>query len=289
MNQLQKYNPRAIDAPIDSNVRTLLGQEKIAAMLVRQLGKEEEARRLVLKVARLAFEDTQFARCHPVSIAGAVLAVAESRLELGTEVYLVPRWSKKYRSLALAAQTSYLGELARIRRATAGKVVPRVGIVREGDDFEYFPHEDKPIRHRVNLEAEEALAEGEERNVRGAWAVLIEDGVWHNPVYMTKREIDEHRDRYVEKTKDGKIPSNSLWNTAPEEAWKKTVIRKASKYVGRGGLLHEMEESQEPHEERLVEDLQPPARPDNGPEAAYAAVDVAEKILGTTEEGDTTQ
>lgn len=275
--------------PIDMNVQRSLSDPKIVQMMARHLGGEQHARKLALRVAHEAFVRPEITECDPVSVVSAVLTVAAEKLELGTEVYLIPRYDRRIGRKALTAQTSYKGELARVRRATGGAAIVRAAIVRAGDDFTWEPSDDRPIFHRVNHDLDFALGLGEIRDPVAAWAYIAEpekNGVMrvHNPVVMSKTQLEAHRDQYVQKTKNGEIARDSIWNTDPDSAWLKTVVRKAAQLVGRGGLLHDLEDIQEPIEDQVVEALQPEPRPDHGPEAAHAAIDVAETILGTEKE-----
>lgn len=269
--------------PINVNIQRHLSDPRVLGMLSRHLGADDRARKLVLRVAREAHANPEIEKCHPVSIAAAVLAIAEEKLELGTEVYLIPRWDKRIGTKALYAQTSYLGEMARVRRATQGRAVVRCAIIRQGDEFSVEPHADYPITHRVAWELDLQLGQGEVREPVGAWAAIIEDGRWNAPAVMTKQQLLDHRDQYTVKNKAGEIPRDNIWNTDPEAAYLKTVIRRSSKLVGRGGLLSEIEDRQETLEDQIIEAYQPPPPAQNGPEAAHAALEVAERVLGTDE------
>lgn len=258
----------ASQLPINANVQRNLSDRRVVSMLTRHMGSETKARQLILRVARLAHVNQSIARCHPLSVASAVLTVAEEQLELGKEIYLIPYKDR------LEAQTSYLGELARIRRATNGKALPRCAIIREGDDFSFEPSDDRPIQHRVATELD--FESNDVRRAIGAWAVVVENGQWHSPVLMTRPQLEAHRDQY---SRIGQR-ADSIWQTNPDAAWLKTVVRRSAKLVGRGGLIDETEERQQELEAELVEELQPEPKPRHGPDAASDAVEVAEEVLG---------
>lgn len=284
MNQLQRRpesRPQISRAtPVDEDILAVLQESKIGELIRRCAVSPERADRLTMQLSQIALQNRAVRECAPFSIASAVMTLAAEDLELGEEVYVIPRWDARVGSKVLTVQTSYKGEIARIRRATKGKVTLRCAIIREGDTFKYSPHLDQPIVHEVDVMADFALEVGEIRNPIGAWAAVLEEGRWHQPTVMGRAELIGHRDQYVQKDrKTGKIASDSIWLTDPDSAWLKTVIRKAAALVGRGGALAELEDEQDRHAQVVVEKLQPaPVRP-HGPEAAHAALEVGEKAL----------
>lgn len=279
-NQERALQPRV--SPVDLSVQRLLTSELMRRMLARHLGDETEAKKLAIRVAQAARMTPQLAQCTPLSIASAVLTIATERLDLGKEVYLIPRRQRIRGSeppafeLVLHAQTSYHGELARVRRATGGKVVVRSAIIHADDDFRFEPSAPLPITHVSKKIGGESNPDSP---WLGAWAYLLEGSNIHTPVVMSKAEIEAHRDQYVQRNQRGEIPGDSIWRTAPAAAWLKTVVRKAAATVGRGGLLFDLDEIQGPIEDSLNQELTPPERTAHGIEGTEAAIEAAEHVL----------
>lgn len=94
-------------------------------------------------------------------------------------------------------------------------------IVHENDEFEIVEGTDAEIIHKRKL--------GNRGAMIGAYCVwTLKSGEKQFEV-MSKEEIEAIRDRSSSKTKEGKVVGP--WMTDPAEMWRKTVVRRATKYM----------------------------------------------------------
>jgi len=137
---------------------------------------------------------------------GDVLQVYDSR-----EKRYVAQFRPRYMGLMKLARQS--GEVLKIEAE----------VVRENDEFIFQKGMEPKLEHRIRL--------GSRGPMVGAYCVwTLKNGEKQFEV-MDKDQIVSIRDRSSAKTKDGKVVGP--WVTDEEEMWRKTVVRRASKYMPR--------------------------------------------------------
>lgn len=183
-------------------------KDRIAMVLPKTMTPERFTR-----IAINAVTNTPaLAQCSPASLIAALLKSAECGLEPNTalgEAYLIPYGGK------VQFQISYQGQIALAYRANEDLQV-EARTVYENDTFEYeFGFEPK-LKHVPAMENRGKIV--------WFYAVVRIKGRVAAFEVMSKADIDAHRKAYSK-------AKNSPWDSAYEEMAKKTVLKKALKYV----------------------------------------------------------
>jgi recombination protein RecT len=128
----------------------------------------------------------------------------------------------KQRGSVAQFRPRYMG-LMKLARQSGEVLKIEAEIVREFDEFLFQKGSDPRLEHRIKLSNRGEMV--------GAYCVwTLKNGEKQFEV-MDRDQIIAIRDRSSAKTKEGKIVGP--WNTDPEEMWRKTVVRRASKYMPR--------------------------------------------------------
>lgn len=163
--------------------------------------------------------------CSPLSICGAVIQAGILGLEptsvLG-ECFLVPFWNKKTNQMEAQLVVGYHGKIKLV--ANTGELLGvKAAPVRKNDEFQFDDGMDPFVQHRYHHIPDRGP-------VVGYWAGAQLKSGFKSIVFMTVKEVEEHRDRFaMTKTKDGKI--FGVWADNFEAMALKTVIHKALKYL----------------------------------------------------------
>ncbi len=187
-----------------------LPQIKNALPATMKRNAERMARCAVTEFQR----NEQLAKCTGLSILSCAIQAAQLGLEIGGptgQCYMVPYGGKAtfqigYRGMiTLAFRT---GEVANIFAA----------VVREKDRFRMLRGTSPGIDHEP--------ATGDAGKVIGVYAVLVYKTGQINYEYMSRDEVEHHRQRYSKQS-----GQNSPWASAWNEMAKKTAVRKLLKYA----------------------------------------------------------
>lgn len=178
--------------------------------------------RIVLTTIRL---NPTLASCNPMSVLAAVMQSAQLGLEPGSglgEAYIIP-----YKGEA-TFQMGYRG-LTKLAHNSGDVSMVEARAVFEGDTFDVQLGTDPFIKHVPAKTADRTWPEL--THVYAVWT--MKDGTklfdW-----MTREEVEKHRDRYSKglKRRDGR-PSDSPWNDelGAVEMAKKTIVIRSAKMV----------------------------------------------------------
>lgn len=128
----------------------------------------------------------------------------------------------KQRGSVAQFRPRYMG-LMKLARQSGEVLKIEAEIVRENDEFLFQKGGDPRIEHRIKLSNRGEMI--------GAYCVwTLKNGEKQFEV-MDRDQITAIRDRSSAKTREGKIVGP--WASDPEEMWRKTVVRRASKYMPR--------------------------------------------------------
>ena len=128
----------------------------------------------------------------------------------------------KQRGSVAQFRPRYMG-LMKLARQSGEVLKIEAEIVRENDEFLFQKGGDPRIEHRIKLSSRGEMI--------GAYCVwTLKNGEKQFEV-MDRDQITAIRDRSSAKNRDGKIVGP--WASDPEEMWRKTVVRRASKYMPR--------------------------------------------------------
>lgn len=183
-------------------------KDRIAMVLPKTMTPERFTRIAINAVSNTP----ELAKCTPQSLISALLKSAECGLEPNTalgEAYLIPYGGK------VQFQISYQGQITLAYRANEDLQV-EARCVYENDDFEYeFGFEPK-LKHVPAM-----TNRGE---VVWVYAIVRIKGRIASFEVMSRDDINRHRRQYSK-------ARTSPWDTAWEEMAKKTVLKKALKYI----------------------------------------------------------
>ncbi len=167
--------------------------------------------------------------CSPLSICGAVIQAGILGLEptsvLG-ECFLVPFWNKKANGGRGGQEAQlvvgYQGKIKLV--ANTGELLGvKAAPVRKNDEFQFDDGLDPFVSHKYHHIQDRGP-------VIGFWAGAKLKSGFTSIVFMTVKEVEEHRDRFaMTKTKDGAI--FGVWKDNFESMALKTMIHKALKYL----------------------------------------------------------
>ena len=183
-------------------------KEKFAMVLPKEMTPERFTRIAINAIGN----NPELGKCSPASLIGALLKSAECGLEPNTALgyaYLIPYGGK------VQFQISYQGMIELARRANEGMIIES-HCVYENDEFEYELGLEPKLKH--------VPASKDRGNLIWVYAICrLKDGGYSFEV-MSMEDINAHRKKYSK-------ARNSPWDTAWEEMAKKTVVKKALKYI----------------------------------------------------------
>ena len=229
LEQPKKEN--AIKAvPEQGNIATIsdmIMKQKSAIAMVINGSTEEERKKNAERFARIAITEIrkqpQLAECSPTSFMGSLMMCAQLQLEPGPlgHAYLVP-----YRG-ECQFQVGYQGliELA-YRSGKVKSIYAEVVYTKEVESgqFYYSMGLNRTLSHNIDL-----LGDSRGGELIAVYAVAeLLDGV-KSFVVLSKTEIDLAKKK--SQSLAGQNPQYSPWNTSPEEMWKKTAVKRLSKYI----------------------------------------------------------
>lgn len=163
--------------------------------------------------------------CDRGSLLKSCIQAAELGLSLNPtlgEGDILKVWNNRSKKYDAQFRPRYMG-LMKLARQSGEVMKIEAEIVRENDDFMIQKGDDPRLEHRIKL--------GKRGDMIGAYCIwTLKDGNKQFEV-MDRDQILAIRDRSSSKTKEGKIVGP--WATDEEEMWRKTVVRRASKYMPR--------------------------------------------------------
>lgn len=190
----------------------------------------ESAQRMIRCLATECALQPKLLECSARSLFGALVQVAQLGLEVGAatgQAYLVPYGQNAQLVIG------YKGFITLAHRAGVKRFTART--IYDGDEYEIEYGLNQRLYHRPKLDTP-----GAKRVSIGYYAVVELANGGLDFEFMTREQIEEHRNRYSK----GKR-SDSPWETAFDEMAKKTCIRRLAKRVPlsvewqRGAMLDE--------------------------------------------------
>ncbi len=187
--------------------------------------------RMIRVVLTTVSQTPKLAQCDPFTICGAVVQSSILGLEPNSllgEAYLVPFWNNKRKNpltnangiLECQLQIGYKGHV-KLARNSGEIAMVDAQLVCANDTFDFDKGMNPVLIHKWP-------AVGERGPWVGAWAGFrLKDGTF-NFEYMSREEIEEHRDRFT-KSRDKEDKIYGPWIDNPEWMWKKTVLIKVLK------------------------------------------------------------
>lgn len=165
--------------------------------------------------------------CTRTSLMKACIEAAELGLSLNpqlAEADILPVWNGRTKALEAQFRPRYMG-LMKLARQSGDIASITAHVVRVGDHFEYQYGLHPALEHRPSK-----TNRGEMTHAYCVWGTR--DGEKHFEV-MDAEQIMTIRGRSSAKNREGQVVGP--WVTDEEEMWRKTVVRRASKYMPRGG------------------------------------------------------
>lgn len=154
------------------------------------------------------------AKCNRESLLGALMVSAQLGLEPGIleQAYLIPYGNE------VQFQISYKGMIELLRRSGQLKDIYAYPVY-ENDEIDIVYGLNRDLIHKPNFEERGAI--------RGYYAVAILKDNTKAFYYMTKKEVEQHRDKFSKSAKSSKSP----WTTDFDAMAEKTVLKKMLKYL----------------------------------------------------------
>jgi recombination protein RecT len=238
----EKAFETAFNATIPTTIKQIMSLERATNIIIRNVQKNP----LLLD-------------CDSKTIKQCLLDSAALGLELGGPLhhaYVIPYFNKKKNKYEAQLQIGFQGLLELIRRTGEIDGAPIVQWVHENDIFTIdFASHQSPIKHSPVLDR----PRGEPKLVY--CLTWFKSGGYHFD-FMTIDEIKKHMNQYAKKDKQGKLPAT--WLDHFEEMGRKTILKRAAKYMPMSSELAEaieQDESNERGEPSTItnfEDLQDP-------------------------------
>lgn len=229
-----------------TDVNRFMNNAMMAASEFPEIQKGEVDRASVFKVCSRAAND------------GVVLDGKQAAMVIG--------WNGKTKQKEAQYRLMAGGVMAMINRSPEIKYIA-CQLAYEGDDCVIeFVTDDKPIHHAINLRNRRG-------DVLGVYAVAkLKSGEWTSPEYMTVEEINEVRDNYASKNKDGSF--SKMWTHSWGEAARKTVLHRLKKRLPLGEDVEQSLNQDDPDYEPLDVTPEPekPARKKSSKDAVKDAV-----------------
>ena len=192
---------------------------KSQSQFLMALGNPALAERFVRVAITEVRRNPMLQNCEATSLIGALMLGAQLNLDITLEqYYIIPYWSSKNNCYLAQFQFGYKGLIELFyRHPLAAELYAET--VYSKDKFEVNLGTDRKIIHEPNFEdrGEPILYYAVAKLSTGATNFAI----------MSKKEVDQHKERYAK----SKTKSISPWETNFEDMAKKTVIKKVLKYM----------------------------------------------------------
>ena len=250
---------QALTVPDPNNLRTLLASEFLQKQMAMALPKHLTAERMMRTALTALMRNPKLLACDQQSLVLAMLNLSQWGLEPdGRRAHLIPYWNSKRNCYEMQAQPDYKGIVELV--IDGGTVTGiHADVVCDNDEFSY--NKGSIETHKIDL-----------KRPRGepyaAYTIIeMREGKPKCEV-MTREEIEAIRNRspgwqaFVSK----RVSSN-VWNDYPGEMWKKTVFKRASKWIKLGSRAQSAIEIDDAQEIGITLPAQPVSLPDAGPES----------------------
>lgn len=220
------------DATAMRDIRALPQPKQFPAML--EAFKGEIARALPAhmnpdRMARIALtefrKNPKLAQCQPASVFAAIIQGSQLGLEPGLlgQAYLIP-YKEECQLIP-----GYQGLLDLVRRSGLVQKI-EAHVVYTKDKFTYKAGLNTTLDHEPYLD-------GDRGERRLAYAVAeFRDGGSHVEV-MTRQQIEKIRDGSQNVRNAAKYNKETPWDTATDEMWRKTVLRRICKFLPKSAEL----------------------------------------------------
>lgn len=199
--------------------------------LLQALPKHVKIDRFLRVAMNAIHKNPDLQKCSASSLYGAIMQSAQFGLEVGlmNQAHLVPYWNSDKRCFEAQFQIGYLG--LRDMAEWYGDVEDGdAQVVYEKDVFDYELGDNPSITHKPSKDQDRG-----EQVFYYAWAKPKNGKI--KVAVMSRKEVEEHRDKFVRKTKSGEF--SPMWTKTFDAAAIKTVIRKCYKLVARSPQLRE--------------------------------------------------
>ena len=192
---------------------------QVAAALPAHI-KPESMMRIALTEVRM---NPDLQKCTVPSFMGSLLKAAQAGLRPGMfgEGWIIPRWNSKLRAMESQFQPGYMG-LAQLAYRSGEVADILAEAVYPSDHFKYQLGSEPKIEHEPDMTAEHRDAD-----IVAFYAVVKLTNGGRLLKVMRRADVDEVRDRFAPKTKDGRIVGP--WTSDYEAMGRKTVLIQALK------------------------------------------------------------
>ena len=219
---MQNSNAVATVRPIDRFKQELsLRKDMMTSLLPKNINFEKFQAIVIAAVG----SNPDLLECDRGSLLKSCIQAAELGLSLNPtlgEGDILRVWNSRTKRNDAQFRPRYMG-LMKLARQSGDVSKIEAEIVRENDEFLIQKGDEPRLEHRIKL--------GNRGEMVGAYCIwTLKDGTKQFEV-MDRDQILAIRDRSSSKTKEGKIVGP--WATDQEEMWRKTVVRRASKYMPR--------------------------------------------------------
>ena len=219
---MQANNAVATVRPIDRFKQELsLRKDMMTSLLPKNINFDKFQAIVIAAVG----SNPDLLECDRGSLLKSCIQAAELGLSLNPtlgEGDILRVWNNRTKKNDAQFRPRYMG-LMKLARQSGDVMKIEAEIVRENDEFLIQKGDEPRLEHRIKL--------GGRGEMVGAYCIwTLKDGTKQFEV-MDREQILAIRDRSSAKTKEGKIVGP--WATDQEEMWRKTVVRRASKYMPR--------------------------------------------------------
>lgn len=207
-------------------------EKRLAELLPADIAKREISFALQLIAA-----SPQLQQCTPLSLQSAVINVANIGLTLNPaakEAYLVPRWNSKANASEATFQPSYIGLVKLLTDAGAVKSI-NCQAVYENDRLEMDMASGNVVHNP-------ALVKSKRGDFIGCYAIATLPDGRKQIEWMDVEEINEVR-ASSESWKNEKTRDFSPWERHYTEMARKTVVRRAYKYLPRTRQMERIDDA----------------------------------------------
>lgn len=274
-------------APAMTPIARMLSSKR--GEIEQALGKAMSADRVIQVVRNSCLRNNDLAECIPITVFASVMRAAALRLDLepsANEAFLIPRFNKDLGGKECTFQLGYQG---------VRKLVMRTGKVAAFETHLVYANEPFRLRHTPGLDfLHEPIFDRETRGpLLGGYGYGRMKGGDPFVIYMTKAEIDAHRDR-------GK-GAQPAWKSDYEEMAHKTLVIRLGKQFPKtaemiDALAHEYDTYDEDpvyasHRPRLGnaglrDRLAIGQAPEPEPEPEFQASEGVTRPLGSEDDGE---
>lgn len=215
-------NAVATVRPIDRFKQEIsLRKEMMLPLLPKTLSYEKFEAMVIAAVG----SNPKLLDCDRASLLKACIQASELGLSLNPtlgEGDILQVWDNRSKTYNAQFRPRYMG-LMKLARQSGMIAKIEAEIVREKDEFLIQKGDEPKLEHRIKL--------GNRGEKIGAYCIwTLKDGTKQFEV-MDREQINAIRERSSARTKEGKMVGP--WATDEDEMWRKTVVRRASKYMPR--------------------------------------------------------